>query len=154
MSIEQRIDCLERDNRYLKRLLIGCLLSAGAVVAMGQAARPTIPDVVRAKAFEVIDQSGRLALKLNSDNGNGVIGIYSKKGDVLLFIGGTAESGGVLEIAKDTRPLVRLKSTENGEGAVITFDKRGEGLVEIGADRNSGEGAIFAFTRAGGVRAA
>jgi len=153
-GFEQRMDRLERDNRYLKRVLLGCLLSAGAMVAMGQAPRPAIPDVLRARAFEIVDQSGRRAIKLSTDNGNGVIGTYGKKGDLLLFIGGTSESGGVLEVAKNAHPLVRLKSTENGEGAVITFDKRGEGLVEVGADKNGGEGAIFAFTRAGGVRAA
>jgi len=61
--VDARLDKLERDNRRLK-LTVGALLVALAVTAvMSQ----RIPDVIQARAFEVIDETGNFRASISDE---------------------------------------------------------------------------------------
>ena len=57
MTIEQRLDRLERQNRFLKGTGAAVLLALMAVALMG--AGGAIPDVIRAREFRVIGKDGK-----------------------------------------------------------------------------------------------
>ena len=61
MTIEQRLERLERQNRWLKcgvASLVLAVLVAGIVGATGQ---ERVPDLVKAKAFHVVGKDGKVA---------------------------------------------------------------------------------------------
>jgi hypothetical protein len=59
-ALEQRLARVERSNRRLLRACgAGALLSA-ALLIMGQAPVVTVPDVIAAKSFRLVDAGGRV----------------------------------------------------------------------------------------------
>jgi len=66
MTIEQRLDRLERQNRMLKGAGAAVLLGLLAVGVMGATQQEEIPDVVKAREFEVIGKDGTVKVWLSS----------------------------------------------------------------------------------------
>ena len=64
MNLEQRVERLERQNSRLRWGLAGLVLMAAAAFIIGQAARDPVPDVIRAKAFHIVDKDGRALVKM------------------------------------------------------------------------------------------
>ena len=92
MQNEERINVLETQVRTLKRIVygFGCLLVAGLVVSA--TSLQTVPDVIQAKKFEVVNDKGDVLVSLvkNAD-GNGVVQgerfeVLNKKDDVAIAL--------------------------------------------------------------------
>ncbi len=68
MQNEERINVLETQVRTLKRIVygFGCLLVAGIVV--GATSLQTVPDVIQAKMFEVVNSYGTVIAKFGLHN--------------------------------------------------------------------------------------
>ena len=72
MTIEERLDRLEAQNRHL-RLVLALAVVVGTVgLIMGQAGQDTIADVVRARAFHVVSEDGTPLVKVEYTFGVGV----------------------------------------------------------------------------------
>lgn len=102
-QIEQRISKLEKSLR-MYRLFFGTsviLLIAAALMSSGK--KNDVPDLVKAKAFQVVDDNGKVLLLLNKEKGNGQMATYSSSGE----------------------RLVRLFTSDGGAGAINTFDANG-----------------------------
>jgi hypothetical protein len=56
--LESRADKIERDNRRLKLTVGALLLALAAVPLIGAVMPEQIPDLIQARRFEVIDESG------------------------------------------------------------------------------------------------
>ena len=66
--VDARLDKLERDNRRLK-LTVGALLlvlAAAAVPLVGVVMPQQIPELIQARQFQVIDESGDRRVVMNS----------------------------------------------------------------------------------------
>jgi nitrogen fixation protein len=158
MSIEQRMQRLERTNTRLRAALIAVVALNGWMFLVG-AADTGVPDVVRARRFEMV--TGELANEVlveisATPNGEGAIITYNKnrfplvdlrpraegpgwvttydgRGHALVEMGATVEGDGALAVsAANGYRLAMLRSMPNG-GGVYTFDRKGFGLVELGA---------------------
>ena len=68
MQNEERINGLETQVRTLKRIVygFGCLLVAGIVV--GATTLQTVPDVIRAKVFQVVNDDGVVVASFKARN--------------------------------------------------------------------------------------
>ena len=56
--LESRVDKIERDNRRLKLTVGALLLVLAAVPLIGAVMPEQIPELIQARAFEVIDENG------------------------------------------------------------------------------------------------
>ena len=56
--LESRVDKIERDNRRLKLTVGALLLALAAVPLIGAVMPEQIPELIQARAFEVIDENG------------------------------------------------------------------------------------------------
>lgn len=78
MTIEQRLDALEKSNRRWRAvtLLLGvALVAAFTVAATGP--KEEVPDVIRAKRFEVVNDKGDVLARVSSDYyGSGQVELY------------------------------------------------------------------------------
>ena len=145
MTESARIASLETQVRTLKRMLFGVfgLVVAGAV--LGASSANTVPDVIRAKRFEAVNNAGTVLVSIGNMKGggmdNGHILTKTSRGGTLIEIG-AGVGGGILETANgkgDT--LVRLTANPYGCGFVLTQDPNGGSLVKL-TSTQKGEGAI------------
>ncbi|TFH25593.1 MAG: hypothetical protein E4H03_00235 [Myxococcales bacterium] len=151
MTIERRLEILERRCRRLTAALTGLTLLATSVLMMG--AGEAVPEVIRAKAFEVIGSSGESRVKLYTLDDRGLITTLGPGGHALVDIGATVTGTGSLRTYDgEGRPLVSIGATPKEEGTVNTYNAKGDNLIKLGVTAD-GQGAIGAFRRAGGVRA-
>ena len=135
MGIEQRIERLETENRNLKRsltmLLAGIvgtalvafaggrlpgvltlLLSAGAVLALLERRRGTIPSIIRAHKIEIVGTDGMTRVALGETlDGDGAIATYDARGR---FVAALDTSG--RRVARTTLSELR---TSYGSGRAV-----------------------------------
>ena len=133
MTIEERIERLERTNRRYR--LMFTLLGVVAICAVGISATQDdgIPDVIQAKAFEVVDDEGKRLAKLYDNQGNGILETFNDKGRQIVMLGVSVNRAGFVSIFNDKgKQLVRL-GTREGYGGIITYNGKGNTIVELGS---------------------
>ena len=91
MTVEQRLERLERQNRHLKGGLGLLLLTVIVGGLMGFAGQGKLPDVVKAKAFHVVTDDGTVLVKLEDS-----------------FASGLGLAGTVVTLDREGQQLVRL----------------------------------------------
>ena len=126
-TLEERVRDMERTNRHYRWAL---MLGGGAVVALlwCQFQSGRVPDVIRARKFEVVDREGLVSVALGTrmQAVGGYVFVFSREGEV----------------------ASRLAVDMHGNGMVTTGNGRGQNLVEIGGCVGQG----FVTTLGGGRR--
>ena len=127
--MQKEITELRNQVRTLKSVVygLGCLLVAGIVV--GATSLQTVPDVIQAKKFEVVDDDGKVFVLISGSttqsNSNkshqegGIISTYNSQGEKLILMG----------------------MNNHGSGAIQTKNNKGDTLVSLATDHN-GNGVI------------
>ena len=132
MTIEQRLDNLEKRNKRLTVALTMTVVTMCAVVTMGISLRRDKVfgdchfDSVTARRVSVENDAGEFVVNLGAD----------EDGDALVF---TRSAKG--------KELVRLSSSDSG-GLVYVYNKTGEFIAEMSADVY-GNGVVGAYSREG-----
>ena len=167
MTDHDRIETLETQVRTLKKMLFGlvALVAVGSLLAA--TALPKVPDVIKAKAFEVVNDDGDVLVVLdyltadgrdigyamtgNSDGstlvnigagpGGGIITTRNHKGRDLVELGINGTDGLIRTMNGKDGLLVEIGSTKSSEGAIYTENGKGGVLVAI-ASTATGKGAI------------
>ena len=125
MTIEQRLDQLEKRNKRLTVALTLMAVAMCAVVTMAATGDKVGEfDAVVAKAILVQNDSGQIVVGLSAnDGGDGLIHTRSAQG----------------------KDLVKLTSTVGGEGMVTTYQPNGKELVELSATVDGGYGTVTTY---------
>ena len=125
--MQNEITELRNQVRTLKRIVygFGCLLVAGVIVSA--TSLQTVPDVIQAKKFEVVNDEGKVVASFYANMGGGMLSFSNKDGKVVAGLGSDeVNGGGVLGINnKDGKPVAALGASEIG-GMLITLDNKGE----------------------------
>jgi hypothetical protein len=145
-------------------LTAGLALAAITVVALAGAARPKVPDEVRAKRLTVVDQAGAPALELSVDrDGRPTIAFVTKagRGDIALritkegspavaFLGGAAAitPSGLRIADRSGTTRATLETADDGTMALVLFDSAQRPVARVRAAQE-GPAAIETFDRAG-----
>ncbi len=93
MTTDTRIESLETQVRTLKRMLFGVF---GVVVLGGLLAATTlqsVPDVIRAKNFSVVNDAGKIQAMLFAGPDGGALGISNNDGKTVVGFGADADGG-------------------------------------------------------------
>ena len=110
MQNEERINGLENQVRTLKRIVygFGCLLVAGVVVSA--TSLQTVPDVIQAKKFEVVNDEGKVVASFYAYMGGGMLSFSNKDGGVVAGLGSDEVNGGVYWVSTTRRGNELLES--------------------------------------------
>jgi hypothetical protein len=159
MTLEDRIEKLERQNRRLRWTVTGFVGLGVAALIMGQAAAPSAEDlekvdVVRARRVEVVDKDGRPVVSIGlTATGTGMITTMDGRGRKAVMLGATANGEGVVAtMNRKGEELVKLGATTTGEGVITTSDGKGHKLIEIGVTTKN-EPKIYTFNEKGEPKA-
>lgn len=126
MTTEERLRRLERQNQRMKKGFIVLTLALASAVTMGQVIRPSVPNIIQARKFEVVNNRGKTMLELGSTRLFGYMFVSNREGKVVATISTNHSGDGMIRtLDKDGRPLIVLSSKKNGESFIATF-KRGE----------------------------
>ena len=123
-AMEARLERLDRRTRRLQ-YACGALLALLCMPVL-LAAGPAIPDVVQARAFEVIDKSGAPVVQLEADANGGRIWVWNKLGKVTVSMSNSEDSHGVFR-------LYAHRGNRGQPYAVITADESGGRITIEGA---------------------
>lgn len=179
-TLDTRLAALERAGRR-QRCAIAILGSALAAIVLTGTAQPVggaaTPDVVKAKRFEVVTDSGAPVLVMTRSEAGGLIGVQTAAGQLLVTISATPDGAGLIAVAdKRGGRLVEISGKAGdgggGVGMVNTFNPQGEVAVSLLSSKGQGmvqtfnsrknpaamlggvndEGVIAVFDAAGKVR--
>jgi hypothetical protein len=151
-TIEIRLQKLEATNRRYKRIVI-LMLAAFTTFFMAFRSPKSVPDVIQAKRFEVVDEYGNVLVNLTQDDGKGLIKTYNKEGKKLVNITYTTNQEGYVGLEDGNgQETMRLSSSNDGGGGYIgVFNPSGKRTLTFCND-NSG-GNIYVGNSNGDTRA-
>jgi hypothetical protein len=141
MSTDTRIESLETQVRTLKRMLFGVF---GLVVVGGLLAATSlqsVPDVIRAKQFEVVNDEVKVVASFYANMGGGMLSFSNKDGEVVVGLGSDeVNGGGVLGINnKDGKIVAGIYADENG-GVARVFNNK---FTEVAGIRATPDGGVL-----------
>jgi len=108
MNIEQRLEKLERQNRWMKTALLGLLVICVGVVLMGAAGS----DEVKTKALYILDDNGRMAVKIHASKGRGNINLWDAN-------------------MKKQSPQISISCVESGGTQIFMKNGKGERAINL-----------------------
>jgi hypothetical protein len=148
MNTEQRLNKLERQNKRMKKGMIGMVLAGISLLVMAQAAPPKVHDLIRAKKIEVVSDKGQTVISLEGWEHGGMISTYNKKGLNLTSVAANDGGDGLITTYNSKgKKLVDITATEDDTGSISTYNSKGKYLVDITATKNGG--AITTFDSKG-----
>src|SRR3990172_8852349 len=110
-------------NRLTVALTVINLALLIFLLAQGRAiANQTIPQVLRVRAFQLVDENGEVRAQLNIDETNGevVFRLMDAKGTIRVKMGASEEGSGLLLINHLTEPGVQILADQNGSSLTLT----------------------------------
>lgn len=132
-EIARRLEKLERDNRRLKGFAFATIILAAALGAI-YATHP-VPQVIRAHAFEVIDNSGKVRAKMAVPrSGGAVVGILDAQGHPLALLGESAV--GLADAQGHSRATMTVN--QSGVSGVSLSDAEGHPRAQMEVDASGG----------------
>jgi hypothetical protein len=140
---EDRIESLENQVRRQRRwnITLGAAIVAGGLMAATSVR--TVPDVIQAKKFEVVNDEGMRVVTLRASKGAGVIMNHDKMGRRTFVVSNIEGKDGMSQgqartLNGDGKSLVRISASESGEGVLTTHGNEGRQIVRLGALNGSG----------------
>ncbi len=159
MNDQERLERLERQVRWYRNLTVLLLLAVAALLLSG--AGEAVPEVIRARSFEMVSQDGEPLAALRPTSAGGAIGIFNRKGGTAGVLTADATGGGLLNIIsphgrngvlvlgynadetggavtvynKEEREVVTLRPDPGGVGIIGAWDEQGRGQTLRGGPR-------------------
>ena len=140
MTIEERIERVEKQNRRLKGAMTAlCVVAVGAIVA-GQATPEGVPDVIRAKRFEVVNEQGRAGVVLANSEHGGRVEVQNHCGKTVSTMSATEAGGLVSACDAEGKRSIRLGATVWVIGTTIWgFEPQGGDMASLESKRPPAE---------------
>ena len=121
-----------KTNRLAVALtVINFVLLIAVFVQSRAIATQTVAQVLRVRAFELVDENGRVRAQLNVEsNGEVVFRLRDEKGTIRVKIGASEEGSGLLLINNLTEPGVHILADQNGTSLTLTEEGGAKRVIE------------------------
>jgi len=159
-DMESRLCALERQLRFQRSIIV--LLVLVLVALVGYGATAGVPDVIRAKKFEVVDTKGKVVGSIKTIKNSGSLKLFNTEGE-LVMSAQAHKDGHILLNNGDGTPSIHAGSAglhifndegntsiHAGNGGVFIYDQMGKPcLAATGKDSN---GKLVLWNKAGEER--
>ena len=137
LTLHERIERVEKQNRRLKSYMVFLVLSFLALVVIGAKAGPSDGHFrqVIAEGISIVDGAGQEVILIGSSEEGTGIRVLNKAGKRILGIGIAAdeEGSGILVADKEGRPRIGL-GMDKGLPSVAMVDGNGKKIMAMGGD--------------------
>jgi len=129
MTMEERMDQLEKRNKRLTVALTMTVVAMCAVVTMAATGEKySAIDTVVARHIAVVNDAGEIVVSLGAnDGGNGLVYTMSANGNDLVMLTSTDNGGMVYIMNKTNERIADMKADEYGNGLVGAYNSKGDG---------------------------
>jgi len=84
-------------------------------------AEQTVPEVLRVRAFELVDEAGRIRAQLNVEpSGEVVFRLRGQDESIRVKLGASADGSGLVLIDDRTEPAVQILAQQDGTSLTLT----------------------------------
>lgn len=137
-SLEQRVAKLEKSLHLYRLSFIGIIAVASALLTMSfKNTKSTVPDLVQAKTFQVVNDAGKVLVEINKEDGNGQLSTFNSSGQKLVSLFTTNDgAGGLNTFDKDGTVLFKVTNTSSGGGYMALFNGQAKEIAELGVTTN------------------
>ena len=145
MTLEQRMDRLERQVRWHRKIALVLVMAVAAALSMGQT---NDFEYIICRGLTVVNEKGDRVAALKSWKLGGVLYIYGVNGYSTTIIAQNDGGDGFLETSSSSgKELVKLSSGKGG-GILETFSSSGKKIVDLGTT-TSGDGILTTYSSSG-----
>lgn len=138
--IEFPLECLERENRRLRALLLLAAIALVAGLGLGAASPGGVPDSLQARRIEILNEEGRVTAVLDADLTGGVLRLFTHEGQERIRMV-TTGAGAELEMKSPSgQNLIALNA-----GFVAGMVRVDAGMLQVGS-KNLGSTVIMGRT--------
>lgn len=135
--LEQRVALLEKNLRFYQFLFLTLLIISGGFFFMSFKNGHQAPDVVQAKRFELVDDFGRVLVKISKEQDYGDIATYNTRGTKLTeFFASTGGAGAINTFSRNGNVLFKVTNTLEGGGYMALFNSNVQEVAEWGVTDN------------------
>jgi hypothetical protein len=118
MTTEQRLERLERENKWMRRIGVVAVAVAATVFLIGQGKEKALPDL-KAKSLELIDESGKRWLFAGSKKEMASFGLYDTNGAWFFVWQDKVDKQRNVELRSDNRGFVNLTASDEQVGLYV-----------------------------------
>lgn len=137
-ALEQRVIKLEKSLQAY-RIFFGsmlCILVAFTLISSGK--KDDVPDVVKAKAFQVVDDQGNVLVLMNREMNSGQLSTFSSTGQKLVRLFTSESNAGAINTFDPAGNLnFKITNTATGGGYLAIYNPALKEVVELGVLRTS-----------------
>ena len=132
-NLEKRVFQLEKSLRFYQMMFSTVVLAALVIGFMSFTNKnKQVPEKITAKAFEVVDDNGKVLVNLSTYNGNGAITTFNKDGSYLVdIVSNTSGFANVNLYDGKGKPTMQLYNVKGGGGALAIKNKEGNDAVML-----------------------
>ncbi|MHC4342941.1 MAG: hypothetical protein ACYSX0_22355 [Planctomycetota bacterium] len=143
MTLEQRVEMLERQNRWFRRIGVTGVAFIAVVMLMGQGKGNSPQDLV-VRSLNVRDETGRDRARLWLRPRHGPEAALSHKGEPTAVLGVTKDGRGLLMLTDSaSRAQARLGVREDGAPRLELVDREGRVRTKFGLDESGSPSIVM-----------
>jgi hypothetical protein len=131
---EQRLSRLENTLRFYQLGFFILIIAVISIVftSFNNKDKKQFADKITAKAFEVVDENGKVLINLSTYNGNGAITTFDKRGNYLVdIVSNTSGFGNINLYDGKGKATVQLYNVQGGGGAIAIKNKSGVDAMKL-----------------------
>ncbi len=161
--IEQRVLKLERSLQAYRIFFGTAVIILIAFILMSSGKKDEIPDLIKAKAFQVVDDRGNVLVLMNKERGSGQVATYSSSGQKLVRLFTSESDAGAINTFDPSGNLnFKITNTTTGGGYLAIYNtglkevvelgvlKTSDGYIQVNDDNGSKLAKLTATTEGGG----
>lgn len=162
-SIEQRVITLEKSLKTYRIVVSSALILLVAFVLMSSGKKDEVPDLIKAKAFQVVDDRGNVVMLMNKERGSGHLSTFSSSGTRLVrLFTSEGDAGAINTFDEEGNLNFKITQTTTGGGYLAIYNpelrevaelgvlKTGDGYLQVNDSRGGRLGKLTATTEGGG----
>ncbi|MHC4549797.1 MAG: hypothetical protein ACYTEZ_13575 [Planctomycetota bacterium] len=124
MTLEQRVDQLERQNRWMRRIGAVGLALVAAVLLMGQDRAKDLPDL-KVRSLTVRDLGGKeRAALFTAADGSPFLTLADKDGTIRAMVSSSAVGAALNLYDKNGKTRARLGTAADGSPSLTLYDAK------------------------------
>jgi hypothetical protein len=132
LHIEKRLEKLERKIRLYQFAFVSIIL-LGGLITITAFKKNTVPDLIQAKEFQVVDDDGKVFVSIKKGYGSGDIAVYNLIGtDIIHLLKSDAGTGVILTRNGNGNFACRLAGYTDGGGKLEIYNSKDKIADEIG----------------------